>query len=703
MQIRTRISIFSALVTLVVGAVIVVGAIQRDQLADRQFASQTIAGQLTLWNKIQDGLIEELVSVSSDIIRNHDLIEALESGDGVQIQAVAAQIWQFLEFEQFADRLEVILPDGNLAYSSHIGVFQNSLVSTPVIKEAINNEHEIRGVGNDRQRNVALVYGTPVYGSDDTLLGFAILGSKIEKALIEMAENNFSSIVLVNRRGRLLATTGGNLWDQYRDLINVREANAIQTISDGDRYFSVLVLPQSADLGGLVGRLVNIREVTDIVQQQNQISRLTIIGIVGFLSLAVVALYLYMSHMFAPLTEGVNVLAALSKGDLEVQIERTPRNDEVGLISNAVNVFRSNLLTLYRIQRSRKRQRGRQERFIYREMTALADTLDGKERDELLKELTELGQMVEQGLKRNPDGASGEVSKAEEMGNQELNDSDNMAMMATAFQNMSMRVQDQHQRLRDSLATKNALFSLRNELKIATRVQQSLLPQNVKISQRFEIWGGMWPAKEVGGDFFDYFQLDQDRFAIAIADVSGKGVPAALFTVMSRTMLHSTATYLDSPAKALSVINNFLEKNNDEGLFVTVFYGILNHKEGTLTYSSGGHNPPILVDSKGARPLEITKGMVLAMFEDVEFEDKVVEMERGARLVLLTDGIPEAFDADNEPYGDERLIDVVSNVSAQASSEDVVRAIVQSVDDFVQDAPQFDDIACVALQFHGGE
>ncbi len=685
------------LVALFVGVVIVVAAYQREELIGERFSNQIIADQLVLWNKIKDGLIDDMENLSWLVTDNTQLAAALENSDTVEIQRIGSQLNSQLENEPAADRIEILLPDGTLGYSSHSAVFQSALISNTVVEDAVENEEEIRGVGNDKQRNTSLVYGIPIYADDDSVVGMGVFGLDIVNALTEMEEINFASVVIVNRRGRLLVSTGENLWERYSSLIDIREANELQTIEDDGRYFSVIVLPQTAELGGLVGRLLNIREVTHLVEQQQHVSRISAISILIFLALAMMGLYLYLSHAFTPLTEGVNVLSALSKGDLQVQIERNVGKDEVGLIANAVNVFRTNLLTLHRIRRSRERQQSRQQRFIFREMKSLADTLEGEDREELLHELQELGDLVE--------NQAGKVSVAVERRTDDSDtarhrDSDSLAMLAVAFQGMSSRVRDQHQRLRDALATKEALIALRNELNIATRVQQSLLPGNVQLSTNFDIWGGMWPAKEVGGDFYDFFKLDEHRLAISIADVSGKGVPAALFTVMSRTMLHATGTYLRSPGKALSVINNFLERNNKEGLFVTVFYGILDLQTGKLVYATGGHNPPLLCDSSGVHTLESTHGMVLAMFRDIYYKDAEVDMEPGSRLVMFTDGIPEAFDAQSEAYGDERLLQTVAGLPTDQTPEEDVQAIVKSVNDFVQDAPQFDDIACVVLKYY---
>ncbi len=697
MQIRTRISLLSILIFAIVCASIVFAAIKREQLFLQQFSGQAISDQQILWKKITDELITRMEERKWIMTENRSLVQALEQGNQPEIAQIGARITKQLENEGVADRFEIILSDGTLAYTSNLSVFQSAVINNLTFDKAIKSATPVKGIGNDKQRNTALVYASPLYSDDGRVMALGIFASDIVNALIELEQVNKTSAMIVNRRGRLLAATSGDMWQKFGANIDLSNMSVLQTIAENDRYFSVSVLPQTADLGGLVGRLVNIKDVTDLVEKQRQISVVTAVIVVGFLIAALLGMYMYISLVFTPLTEGVNVLNALSKGNLQVQIEHSAiSKDEVGKIANAVNVFRESMLTFNRFRRSRARQRARQERFIYNEMQSLINTLDGEEREELTSDLEDLGNMMKKNAEQ--DAQFNDMSSDLDYSNR---DSESLAMMATAFHSMSNRVQDQHQRLRDALATKETLIALRSELDIATRVQLSLLPGTMRTTDLFDIYGGMWPAKEVGGDFFDFFRLHGNRIAVSIADVSGKGVPAALFTVMSRTLLRSTVSYINSPSTALENINNFLSENNDANLFITMFYGILDERTGDFTYSNGGHNPPVIRDSKGARPIDTTDGLVLAMFENIDYSNTTINLEPGSRIVMFTDGIPEAFNAEEEAFGDERLLKVVESLPDGNSPEEDVRQIIDAVEDFVQDAPQFDDIACVVLRYNG--
>ena len=699
MLLRTRLSLFGVLIVLVVNVFVVLAALQREELIRRQYSEASISDQSNLWSKIVEEHVEGMEDFAHLITENHGLALALAEADSLALQHIGGEILQDLKFNGVADRFDVVFADGALAYSSHIGVFQSSIVNVDAVVEAISGSQDIRGVGNDKERNTAVVFGSPIKTGDGEIVGIGVFALNIVRPLLEFEIINDSSVLVVNRRGRLLtAPSSGYMWNQHRELIDLNELSAAQTIHDEDKFYSISVLPLVSNLGGLVGRIINVKDITELAIQQRKVGTYTALLIFGFLFLALFGLYFYMRRTLGPLSEGVNVLNALSKGDMNIQIEHSTGNDEVGQIANAVNVFRSGMLSFFRYRRSHERQRARQERFIYREMTRLVNTLDeGEDRDALQQELDILDITVR--LDATDDVRRNLYSmQFDPQAEAKSKDSDSLALLATSFQSMSDRVRNQHNRLREALQTKEALIALRNELDIARRVQLSLLPGGIKKSEAFDVSGGMWPAKEVGGDFIDYFRLDDTRIGLAIADVSGKGVPAALFTVMARTLLRNTVLRTTSPAKVLETINNFLELNNSEQLFVTYFYGILDETTGIFTYTNCGHNPPIVSDDDGVRFLPTTNGIVLAMFGGIEFEDASIQLQPNSRIVMFTDGITEAFNAENELFGEDRLLEAVSNLPEQSPDEDV-QQIVDEVNEFVMEAPQFDDMACVVMQF----
>ena len=703
MLLRTRISLLVILAFAVICIGLTFASILREDLIKAQYSGATITDRSTLWRKINASLVQRMEDKAWIAAEDEALRRALYTGDQEAVQRTAARVTAQLRDEGIADRFDLLYADGALAYSSNSALFQSPVIAAGLAREAIQNGTRVRGIGNDQQRSVAVVLGIPL-GAPPGSMGFAGMGvyaTGIDEAILEMEQATKSSVLIVNRRGRPLAGTAAGLWENIGKLIDLTAVDTLQTVEAGERVFSAVVLPQTAELGSLVARLISIKDVTELARQQQQVSQITVLSVIAFLGLVLIGLGYYMSRSFVPLTDGVGVLNALSRGDLQARVEGAGGRDEVGRIAGAVNVFRANLIAFDRFRRSRERQRRRQERFIRREMTQLADTLDEEERVAVLAEMDQLEHLV----RGTPDGEDRVISIADATDSASTaltRESDSLAMTALAFQKMSDRVQDQNQSLREALAAKNAFIALQKELDIAGRVQLSLLPDTMPLSERAEMTGVMRPAKEVGGDFYDFFYLDQHRIALTVADVSGKGVPAGLFMVMTRTLLRATAVrYADAPGLVLASVNDFLEQNNSEQLFVTVFYGVLDERTGRFVYANGGHNPPILVDSDGATPLETTGGVALGMFDGLDYADAHVDMEPGARLVLFSDGVTEAFNDDEEAFGDDRLLDTTRALPGEQGPDQDVTDIVTAVDEFTGEAPQFDDITCVVLVYKG--
>ena len=258
--------------------------------------------------------------------------------------------------------------------------------------------------------------------------------------------------------------------------------------------------------------------------------------------------------------------------------------------------------------------------------------------------------------------------------------------------------------LRDALATRDKLVALQNELEVARNMQQSILPTVFPNEPTYEAFGNMEPAREVGGDFFDLFPLADGRVGFAIADVSGKGVPAALFMMSSRTLLKGAAIGLGDarPGGVLKEVNNLLERDNESMMFVTLFYGVYDPASGTLTYANGGHNPPLLVHGDGSsEELPTTEGIALGVMAGVEFEQTEMVLEPNDTVLMYTDGVSEAMNVGAEEFGMERLKQVFSE-SPTAAAEDASRVVFDAVHAFAEGAPQSDDITCLALRRKSG-
>ena len=201
----------------------------------------------------------------------------------------------------------------------------------------------------------------------------------------------------------------------------------------------------------------------------------------------------------------------------------------------------------------------------------------------------------------------------------------------------------------------------------------------------------MTPAKEVGGDFYDFFIVDEDHFAVVVGDVSGKGVPAALFMVIAKTLLKNEIMQGKSPAEVFAIVNNQLCEGNDAGLFVTCWAGLLTLSTGELVFANAGHTAPVIKHDGTAEFLVSKPNLMLAGMEGMSYKDYSITLKAGDRLFVYTDGITEAMNAQNELYGEERLLKALSK-SSGLSSKEILSEVRKDIDRFVGDAPQFDDI-----------
>ena len=251
---------------------------------------------------------------------------------------------------------------------------------------------------------------------------------------------------------------------------------------------------------------------------------------------------------------------------------------------------------------------------------------------------------------------------------------------------------------REALASRDKLVALQNELDVASNTQQSILPKVFPRSADYQVFAHMEPARNVGGDFYDVIRLDRGQIGLAIADVSDKGVPAALFMMSSRTLLKGAAIGTHDPGEALREVNELLYEENETMMFVTVLYSIYDPETGILTYSNGGHDAPLLVRSDGTSELlPLTGGVALGVAQGFEFPNQSVQLEVGDTVVLYTDGVTEAMNGEGEQFGVSRMHEVFA-ANPPENSDQAAQAMFDAVKEFVGDTPQSDDITCLVLR-----
>lgn len=236
---------------------------------------------------------------------------------------------------------------------------------------------------------------------------------------------------------------------------------------------------------------------------------------------------------------------------------------------------------------------------------------------------------------------------------------------------------------------------IKAELDIATRIQQSNLPTNAIENEFFKVNGYSKPAKEVGGDFFDYYEIDEENLAIVIGDASGKGVPAALLATITQAIIKQMLAHESDPSKILYALNNHLYENNSEFMFITLWLGIYNKATHSLTFSNAGHNPPLVRQNGSFEYLKIDEGIVLGIMEDFEFKKEEIVLTD--EIVTYTDGITDANNANNEMYGEEKLNTFFNNFKGNG---DPIRPLLKDIGDFVGGCEQFDDMTLLYLMIN---
>ena len=260
---------------------------------------------------------------------------------------------------------------------------------------------------------------------------------------------------------------------------------------------------------------------------------------------------------------------------------------------------------------------------------------------------------------------------------------------------------EQIQFIRQSQQEHSQLENLKNDLQVAGEIQHAILPRIFppfpENEEQIDIAASMTPAKDVGGDFYDFFRIDEDRIGFVIADVSGKGVPAAIFMAVSRTLLRATGIRGDNPASCMAYVNNLLCKESVDCMFVTVFYGIYQLSTGEIKYCNAGHNSPYIVKKDGTvTVVKSDNNLMVGVMEDIHFSEAQLQLQPGDSLVLYTDGVTEAFDEADQAYGDDRL-EAFLKTQAGNDSRGIIDHVLEDVHNFVKDAPQSDDITMLTL------
>ncbi|MFZ1683796.1 MAG: SpoIIE family protein phosphatase [Candidatus Zixiibacteriota bacterium] len=258
--------------------------------------------------------------------------------------------------------------------------------------------------------------------------------------------------------------------------------------------------------------------------------------------------------------------------------------------------------------------------------------------------------------------------------------------------------------IKAALDDRKHLQAVQRDLSTAARIQQTILPQEFPPFPHrsdFSIYAEMHPAKDIGGDFYDFFFIDETHLGFVIGDVSGKGITAAIYMAVARTMIKGIASQIVDPADCLAKVNSMLIPESDASMFVTVFYGVLDTNNGIIRYCNGGHNLPFVVrNDSTVFQLEDSSGILLGKFDPFVFEAKEIQFGPGDRIVLYTDGVTEAANPAQEMYMEERLKKQLGSHRPE-SVNNVVRGLIVDVMQYMGKADQADDITVLSLEYKG--
>jgi sigma-B regulation protein RsbU (phosphoserine phosphatase) len=668
-----------------------------EQRWEQRYNEALLQSQRIAWDKLQNESLDRQDALARKLLEDSSFRNLQAPGAQQRIDTLLANAVR----EAPGLRIDILGPSGALLSTTEPGFDPQPLAEYGWVKAAMAATAGVRGLSQVAPRQYDWV---AVHGFEG---GALAIGQDVALRLPELSAYLGGDVFLVNMRGKeTLGTRTGNL-AATGAVVPVRSPQAliIPRPSAGSQKEGALQLisqPVTNPDRRVVGALVWMQDVTQQYHSDRFFNWAAAGGALLFAALIVLGLAAYMQHAMEPLSRSVGVLKALASGATDASLDdgEEEAEDESGAIARGVVAIRSELLNLETLRQERIRTRQQQERLIRDQLRSLAESLDPASREEIL---AALGTRAEAPT-ATPAAAAAD---APQPGN-----TNHLAELAGILGRMSGLVSTQQSRLlkllrelQAAVQTQAMLASLQQELEIARQMQLSILPRSAPDLSEIDIAATMIPAKEVGGDFYDYFPIDDEHLAIVVADVSGKGVPAAFFMAISRTLLKSNALFLRFPGPTIEALNDQLCAENDQMMFVTVFYGVLHLRSGKLTYVNAGHNPPVrLLDGK-ARFFERGRNMALAVMEEQEYTEGEVTLTPGETLLLYTDGVTEANNAEGVLFGDQALLDAMVAVGNdpvyKGHARGVPQRVVQAVRAFEAGAAQADDITVVAITYQG--
>ncbi len=665
MLLRSRILLLFALATLLVAASVGVPAwlVLRDS-QDRAAALRAEL-QSTRLAEAVDRAAAPLVAALRVAAGDAALAAARAAGDESALRQRLAALRAELGLQGPSARLDLVGPQGQLLAAA-------PAAAEPLASGAAALQRELRADGTAAGFEAMPEGGMLLVASLRSGAGDLLSASMPAEAALEaIAAQLGAGLLMRDRQGSKLHATDPVL----------REAPAERSTLDiGGRVFRLEATPLDNSAGARVAQVLVLADATAETQAYRLL--LLLAGALLVVAGAVTCGLLYRTIRGAidPLSELARALQAVAGGDIFASAAIQPRRDEVGAIQAALEALRSNTLALDRLQTGNRLAALRERALIGQQIARLTDVLDGPERQEIL------------GLLEG-DGAA----------------------LGPAFARLAGHVVQQHRAMADlleertrdlalvrqALEERSQLNRMREELDVARRLQLSSVPTAFPQLPAFRLHAAMVPAKEVGGDFCDFVMLDEHRLALLIGDASGKGVGAAIFIAMARSLLRAAIGRGATPAEALAQANDVLAADNPTMMFATVIVAVLDCRTGVLTYANAGHNAPRRRSANGEEAeIPVQPGIALGVMDGMVFDDQTIALAPEDMVLMFTDGVTEAVGPGETMFGDARLSAIVADARL-ASPSQLVEAVARQVEAFADTEPQADDITMLALHWRG--
>lgn len=664
MLLRTRLSLI-ALCSAALAAGLVGWLVwQLQQQHETQVGRLLLSSQKHAWERITTDVALQLEGVSQRLGQDRRFL-------GKMSDAQRNEILQALPGRLPEMRVELFDERGHRLFPANDADDGESILPEEALARVIRGE-AIAGLGQ--------LYGQRYrqFSARRVTAGVLVVSTPVIGRLVQLKPLLEGEVFLVGLRGHEIAGTQPGLMATAGKAAMTRD-DAVRRVS-ADQHERVLV---SSLLSGWDGRplvlLSSLRELSALRADGNAKTSDVIILTLLAGTLFATLLWFYLRHALAPIDHGVHQLGLLASGKTALDIDEAGSDtvDEIGRIHDAITHLREEMLNLALLREERIRIGKVQARIIRDELQKLAAVLDPQTRSEMFAALT------------SPEDAK---------------DGNELTHLAQVLGKLTGLIGSQHTRLiqllddlRAALVGKEALAKLQRELEIASRIQSLILPREPLHHPAARIAATMIPAEEVGGDFYDYFLVADNTLALVIADVSGKGIPAAFFMAVARTSLRAYAEFMTSASGCIERLNNQLCQDNEEMMFVTLFFAVVDLTTGQTRYVNAGHNPPAHLD-KNAALLPRGHNPALAVVDGIDYSEGILQLSQGDVLFLYTDGVTEATDIHEQLFGEKEMI---SALEAHRADPELPTRIVEAIRRFEQGAKQADDITMLSLTYLG--